>query len=249
MADITQLSRELPGLKAVTIVGADGECKELLLHVRRDYAGPYSLTICENGHTLSFCCNADDAKEGVGYGNVSTPGHGQGEGPVEYELSRSDDEVGNGRGRSGAKRRGVSRNRQPSEASAALLFEPGKALAKTGRFAEIGERFGLTRISASTHLYTGDSIPEELRPFGKVFEIEEVLPLNNETFRSLKKRIPAAEITARNLPLTSDALRKKLGIASGGTQHLFGVRSDTSGNLLLVARVRSAKSACNRSAR
>ena len=36
----------------------------------------------------------------VGAADVSTPGHGQGEGPVDSKLSRSDDADGNGRGRS-----------------------------------------------------------------------------------------------------------------------------------------------------
>ena len=184
MADITQLSRELPGLRAVTVVGAGGECKELLLHIRRDYNGPYALTVIENGATLSF--DADD------------------------------------RGCFGE-----------TLASQRLLFEPGKALAKAGVFRQLASRFGLAQADTSTHLYFAESLPNELLPFGKIFEIEEVLPLGNETYRSLRKRIPAAEITARNLPLTSDALRRKLGIASGGTKHLFGLRTP-SGNLLLV---------------
>lgn len=184
MADITQLSRELPGLRAVTVVGAGGECKELLLHIRRDYNGPYALTVMENGATLSF--DADDR------------------GCLGETL-----------------------------ASQRLLFEPGKALAKAGVFRQLASRFGLAQAGSSTHLYFAESIPEALLPFGKVFQIEEVLPLGNETYRSLRKRIPAAEITARNLPLTSDALRRKLGIASGGTKHLFGLRTP-SGNLLLV---------------
>lgn len=184
MADITQLSRELPGLRAVTVVGAGGECKELLLHIRRDYNGPYALTVMENGATLSF--DADDR------------------GCLGETL-----------------------------ASQRLLFEPGKALAKAGVFRQLASRFGLAQADTSTHLYFAESLPNELLPFGKIFEIEEVLPLGNETYRSLRKRIPAAEITARNLPLTSDALRRKLGIASGGTKHLFGLRTP-SGNLLLV---------------
>ncbi len=184
MADITQLSRELPGLRAVTVVGAGGECKELLLHIRRDYNGPYALTVMENGATLSF--DADDR------------------GCLGETL-----------------------------ASQRLLFEPGKALAKAGVFRQLASRFGLAQADTSTHLYFAESLPEAILPFGKVFQIEEVLPLGNETYRSLRKRIPAAEITARNLPLTSDALRRKLGIASGGTKHLFGLRTP-SGNLLLV---------------
>ncbi len=204
MADITQLSRELPGLRAVTVVGAGGECKELLLHIRRDYNGPYALTVIENGATLSF--DADDR------------------GCLGETLAQ-------------ANRPAATLFREDTSASAApsqrLLFEPGKALAKAGVFRQLASRFGLAQADTSTHLYFAESLPNELLPFGKIFEIEEVLPLGNETYRSLRKRIPAAEITARNLPLTSDALRRKLGIASGGTKHLFGLRTP-SGNLLLV---------------
>ena len=39
--------------------------------------------------------------------DVSTPGHGQGEGPAIYEFLHSKNEVDFGRGRSGAKRNGV----------------------------------------------------------------------------------------------------------------------------------------------
>lgn len=204
MADITQLSRELPGLRAVTVVGAGGECKELLLHIRRDYNGPYALTVMENGATLSF--DADDR------------------GCLGETLAQ-------------ANRPAATLFREDTSASAApsqrLLFEPGKALAKAGVFRQLASRFGLAQADTSTHLYFAENLPNELLPFGKIFEIEEVLPLGNETYRSLHKRIPAAEITARNLPLTSDALRRKLGIASGGTKHLFGLRTP-SGNLLLV---------------
>lgn len=204
MADITQLSRELPGLRAVTVVGAGGECKELLLHIRRDYNGPYALTVMENGATLSF--DADDRGclgETLAQANRPAP-----------TLFRED----------------TTASTAPSQR---LLFEPGKALAKAGVFRQLASRFGLAQADTSTHLYFAESLPNELLPFGKIFEIEEVLPLGNETYRSLRKRIPAAEITARNLPQTSDALRRKLGIASGGTKHLFGLRTP-SGNLLLV---------------
>ena len=204
MADITQLSRELPGLRAVTVVGAGGECKELLLHIRRDYNGPYALTVMENGATLSF-----DADDRGCFGETLAQAN-----RLVATLFRED----------------TSASAAPSQR---LLFEPGKALAKAGVFRQLASRFGLAQADSSTHLYFAESIPEALLPFGKIFQIEEVLPLGNETYRRLRKRIPAAEITARNLPLTSDALRRKLGIASGGTKHLFGLRTP-SGNLLLV---------------
>ena len=121
------------------------------------------------------------------------------------------------------------------------LFEPGKALLKAGAFGLPCGRFGLTKLGQHTHLYAGEAVPEELRSFGKVFEILEVLPLNNRTMKEAGKRWPQAEVTARNVPMTSDLLRKKLGCASGGDIHLFGVRVDgvaEAGNYLIVTKKR-----------
>jgi len=131
---------------------------------------------------------------------------------------------------------------RPSEVPCAgsILFEPGKALAKAGAF-DLPCRFGLTKLGQHTHLYVGEAVPAELRPFGKVFGIVEVLPLSNRTVKEAGKRWPQAEVTARNVPMTSDLLRKKLGCASGGDMHLFGVRVDAaseSGNYLIVTKKR-----------
>ena len=121
------------------------------------------------------------------------------------------------------------------------LFEPGKSLLKAGAFDLPCGRFGLTKLGQHTHLYVGEAVPEELWPFGKVFEILEVLPLNNRTMKEAGKRWPQAEVTARNVPMTSDLLRKKLGCASGGDIHLFGVRAEAAaeaGNYLIVTKKR-----------
>ena len=121
------------------------------------------------------------------------------------------------------------------------LFEPGKALLKAGAFDLPCRKFGLTKLGQHTHLYVGESVPEELRPFGKVFEVLEMMPLNNRTMKEAGKRWPQAEVTARNVPMTSDLLRKKLGCASGGDIHLFGVRVDVAaeaGNYLIVTKKR-----------
>ncbi len=121
------------------------------------------------------------------------------------------------------------------------LFEPGKALLKAGAFDLPCRKFGLTKLGQHTHLYVGESVPEELRPFGKVFEVLEMLPLNNRTMKEAGKRWPQAEVTARNVPMTSDLLRKKLGCASGGDIHLFGVRVEVAaeaGNYLIVTKKR-----------
>ena len=120
------------------------------------------------------------------------------------------------------------------------LFEPGKALAKAGAF-DLPCRYGLTKLGVHTHLYTGEVVPKELVYLGKWFEVVEVLPLNNRTMKEAGKRWPQAEVTARNIPMTSELLRKKIGCASGRDIHLFGVRVDAAenaGNYLIVTKKR-----------
>ena len=120
-----------------------------------------------------------------------------------------------------------------------ILLEPGKALAKAGAFNLPCERFGMTKLGIHTHLYTSETVPEGLKPFGKWFEVLAVRPLNNRTMKEAGKRYPQAEVTARNIPMTSDLLRKKMGCASGGSVHLFGVRLDAgegAGNYLIETK-------------
>ena len=122
-----------------------------------------------------------------------------------------------------------------------ILFEPGKALSKAGAFDLPCTQFGMTKLDVHTHLYTCEEVPEGLEPFGKWFDVLEVLPLNNRTMKEAGKRWPQAEVTARNVPMTSDLLRKKTGCVSGGDIHLFGVRVDAAvdaGNYLIVTKKR-----------
>ena len=117
-----------------------------------------------------------------------------------------------------------------------VLFEPGKALLKAGAFDLPCTQFALTKLDVHTHLYYGGTAPEGLVPFGKWFEILEVLPLNNRTMKEAGKRYPRAEVTARNIPMTSDLLRRKTGCASGGDVHLFGVRAGGADNYLIISK-------------
>jgi len=70
----------------------------------------------------------------------------------------------------------------------------------------------------------------------KVYCIREVLPFGNASFKELKRRYPRAEVTARNLPLSSEELRKKMGISPGGDTHIFACRIADGSALLLVCR-------------
>jgi len=198
MADITLVCKQLGCVKEVHVVAADGECKELLLVLEKDWLGPHTLTVVEDGAVLEIPGQAgnDEVRVMAGSESIVIPGS---------------DRV-------------------------SVLFEPGKALLKAGAF-DLPCHFGLSKLGQHTHLYTGEDIPAELRPFGKTFKILERMPLDKRSIKTIGQKYPQADVTARNIPLTSDQLRAKLGVRSGGDVHIFGLHSDAlHSNLLLVVQ-------------
>ena len=116
------------------------------------------------------------------------------------------------------------------------LFEPGKSLSKAGVANALCGRFGLVRLARSTNLFAMES-GRDLSAFGKVYDVEDVLKMDKRAFREVGKRYPHSEVSARNIPLSSDELRARLGVKSGDDAHIFGVRIETpfeAGNFLLV---------------
>lgn len=188
MADISLVCKQLGCVSEVHVVAAEGECKELLLLLRKGWTGAYGMTVYESGAVVQLT----DTDHPLLY---ATP---------EYLTG--------------------------------WLFEPGKALLKAGAFDWPGAVFGLRKLGRHTHLYVSESpIPEGLSPFGKSFRINAVEPLNKSGMKAMAKAFAQAEVSARNVPLTSDELRRRLGVRSGGRVHLFGVHLDTAGNWLIAA--------------
>ena len=236
MADITLVCKQLKNVKDVHVVAAEGECKELLLLLERDWNAPYSLTIYESGAVMEII---DGGCGDVPRSSLRDPSHfavpsghklwappvpGANSGPPYYPPRGIFALTGLAEGG-----HGFGNITTPS-----YLFEPGKALLKAGAF-ELPCRYGLEKMDRHTHLYVGEVVPEALRPFGKVFEILEVAPLNNRSIKDISKRYPSAEVTARNIPLSSSQLRAKLGVRSGASVHIFGIKTST-GNILLATR-------------
>ncbi len=124
----------------------------------------------------------------------------------------------------------------PDATFARIIFEPGKSLTKAGVFNAVCERFGLVKLARFTHLYTigeplSDSELEQrtapLKDFGKVFYVKEILPLNKATMKDVGKRYPHSEVSAKNIPMSSDELRVRLKVRSGDDAHIFGARIET----------------------
>lgn len=126
-----------------------------------------------------------------------------------------------------------------------FLFEPGKALAKAGLFNAIctmqdnaDDGTMLLKAGRSTHLYFTDS-QNNASDFGKTFKIIGLAPFCKQGIRDFSAKYPRAEVSARNLPLTSEELRRKLKVQSGGDIHIFGLHIDfcreASANYLVAA--------------
>ena len=222
MLDITQGARDLGDtVKEIHVVGADGECKELLYLLDREHNGEYSITVYDNGSTLTFQpAEERDATAHMGSGpktGVNGPEVGKYQGfRPENPAKRAGDKPGEPQG---------------------YLFEPGKALLKAGCFKLISQRFKIAKAGINTHLYFAKEPLQELSPFGKWFRILETCHLDKRGIRAIGTKYPQADVTARGVPLTSDELKKRLGVQSGSSGvHIFAAHSDIKGeNLLIVS--------------
>ena len=126
----------------------------------------------------------------------------------------------------------------PECGGTSFLFEPGKSLMKSGAFNLISARYGLPKFGMSTHYYLVSSAAaaEGLTGLGKIYAIIRCESLDKRTVKAAGRDFPRSEVTARNLPMDTETLRKKLGITSGDDAHIFGLKSDVCGNLLLCTK-------------
>jgi len=194
MADISLLAKQLGDhVSDIHVIGAGGECKELLVIMDREHHPEYRITVAERGHEFSFLPSEEDA--------------------ASVSLATTDD------------------------LSSKLLFEPGKALMKAGAYNLLCST-GLRKLGRSTHLYIADEPIESLVRLGKWYSIVEVRDMNNRTIKELGKQYCRCELTARNIPMTTEQLRKKMGVTSGGSAHIFALHCDASGSNLMIVTSR-----------
>ena len=198
MADIAMLARRLDGLCEVHIVGIGGECKELLCILKRGWAGPFRTFVVE----LAGGIHTEPAESGRG--ETSEGGRaelGEGELRIAGHLPVAGD----------------------------ILLEPSAQILKYGKFGAVCSIFNLAQLDRFTHLYvlSGDTVGDGaegagLDAFFKKYRVLETAALSKTAMKSLGEKYPQADVTARNLPLTSEELKRKMGIAGSGGAHIFG---------------------------
>lgn len=215
MADITMLLQRLgPAVRQLHVVAFDGECKELLVWVQRNWSGPAELIIHEDGVTLGPFDRTSSLTSEQGM-----PG----------ECTRM--AIGHNFCPEGV---------LPGQ----IIYEPGKALLKAGLFdypctlgyAKLAKHTHLYIAPDSfqeTSFPTGSGISLP----GKYFRIEKVLPLQSKTIKEIARQGISAEVSTHNVPIKAEDLRTRLHATPSATSHLFAVGCSDSNYLLIAQRV------------
>ncbi|HOO42648.1 MAG TPA: SAM-dependent methyltransferase [Bacteroidales bacterium] len=115
-----------------------------------------------------------------------------------------------------------------------FLYEPEVSVMKAGAFALIAVKYGVKKIHRNSHLYFSD---RKVASFpGRKFRIREVIPFTSGNIRHLVQKLPKANITVRNFPLTVEQIRMKTKIAEGGHVFLFAttVRKNNKDTRILI---------------
>ena len=217
MADIDIVVRSLgPHCRRIDVVSSSNECKEVVAYLDREYDG--ECTICAK-------CS----------------------GKGEFLFTRAEENAAD------AILPGQGLDRIMSE-SGTFLLEPDRALLKAGAFRLPCRRFALTMLDRSTHFYITSSLnippsgqapcsagsdcisgspiadnvsaagSPRLQDFFRIFRIIRILPLDKNGIRTAGKDFPQADVTARNVPMGSDELRRRLKVQPSGRYHIFGLK-------------------------
>ena len=236
MADISMVLERLGNeCRELQVIEAGGECKELLVLMRRDEETLEDCLI--RVYNLGMGMDGDKANDS----------------PV-FEFSRDEESGCTG-----------LRFAEPEEIiPGALLFEPGKALMKAGCFRLIGKWLDAPALGRDTHYYIlkddylvvpnppvqdgdGGRNPDEHRSrdesgivndraanAGKLFRILDICEMSGKVLKDFGKRHPEAEVTARNVRMTSEELRRRLRCKSSARHHIFALHADRPGKNLLL---------------
>ncbi|HIS23542.1 MAG TPA: hypothetical protein IAC09_08895, partial [Candidatus Cryptobacteroides intestinipullorum] len=192
------------------ILVSGGECKEIIVLMDRDFSGECRIVAASSSRDMKISEYAD-------IGPVSTERLSDVWSAMQFSLNEI----------SAAAPVLVSSWNDLAEGK--LLFEPGKDLMKAGVFNLLCRKYPLKKLGISTHYYISEGCPDGydiLGKHGKFFRILETMPLNNASVKIFGKKYPGCEVTARNIRMDTDNLRRRIGSAGGGSVHVFGLRCD-----------------------
>ena len=207
MADIGVVAEALGRqCRRIDVVSSANECKEIVAFLDREHEGECSICAkCSGKAEFIFTKSEEDRAVAV------LPDTG---------LADS-----------------VSKSGIP-ECKDLFLLEPDKALLKAGAFKLPCSRFGLTVLDRSTHCYiasgyghTADTEYNDdsadravLQGLFRLFRIIRILPLDRQGMQEAGREFPMADVTARNIPLGSAELQRRLKVRPSDRYHIFGLK-------------------------
>ena len=201
MLDITQALRQLRCVTDVHVISVKGECKELLIIMRKDKAPEQNITYhCVNLET------EEDKLEASTHPSAYPHPLPEGKGAANsLEIEYCATGLPSLQGRDGER--------------LLFLFEPNASILKAGLQDVFGERYGLSKLHPNSNLYVGkEPIP---RVPARQFRIVDVTDFSKANLKRFLKGISHANLTIRNFPATVQELRKRLKLKEGGNDYLF----------------------------
>ncbi|MGE4627527.1 SAM-dependent methyltransferase [Bifidobacterium catenulatum subsp. kashiwanohense] len=230
-------------VREVHIVATGNECKELLLVLGRPAQADALDGVDGAGSHRRPAAHARVEQMNGGMDSAGTVDSFDGESKAERTAAASHD------GRyaaphmfcvndnqridydSAAYTQGLRIGGKPLPEAKNYLYEPNASIMKAGCFDLVEERFGVTQIGPSSHLFVSE---QQIADFpGRGFAIEAVGSMNKKDTKRLLNGAKQANIAVRNFPLTAPQLRKKLKLADGGTVYLFGTTMQGGDHVLL----------------
>ncbi len=115
----------------------------------------------------------------------------------------------------------------------AYLYEPNAAVLKAGAFRLLAQRFGLTKLAPSSHLYTSAQFVPGVP--GRAFRVEQVIKPDRKSLQAVLPDLKG-NLAVRNFPQTVAELRKKLSLREGGDHYLFATTLLNGDKRLIVGR-------------
>lgn len=113
-----------------------------------------------------------------------------------------------------------------------FLHVPYPATMKSGAFNLLATRCNVRKLHPDTHYYISAE-PQPDFP-GNIFQITETIPFSKAAIKHIRQKYPVINISARNFPLSSTDLAKRLKIKEGGELRLFAA-TDAEGPKIIIA--------------
>lgn len=112
------------------------------------------------------------------------------------------------------------------------LYEPNSSLMKAGAYKTVTNQYNINKLNINSHLYTSDIYYPDFQ--GRVFCIDKVSSLSKADLLKNFRGIKQANITVRNFPMSSEALKNRLKLKDGGDCFVFATTLADEKKVLLL---------------